>query len=108
MGAGILKKRIDLISTTKTADGLGGFTTVDKTEAASLPAAIWPTSAKEVIQAGAETMAITHRVRIRYRSVMDPAWRIKYGARYLSIVSGPIDPNEGHVWMDLLCKEVAT
>lgn len=103
---GDLNKRIDLIATTKVGDGMGGFTETDITVASSIPAAIWPTSAKDITAMNSTTMIISHRVRIRYRSVLRSSWRLKFGNRYFAIVS-IIDPNEEHKMLDLMCKEAA-
>ena len=103
---GDLNKRIDLIATTKVGDGMGGITETDITVASSIPAAIWPTSAKDITAMNSTTMIISHRVRIRYRSVLRSSWRLKFGNRYFAIVS-IIDPNEEHKMLDLMCKEAA-
>lgn len=102
---GDLNKRITLQQVTRTPDGMGGFNIV-VTDVATVWAAIWPVSANDQIQANATTMVITTKIRIRYRSVMKSAWRIKYGNRYFAIIS-IIDQNERHEWLDLLCKEAA-
>ena len=104
MNIGDLKHRVDIIAQTRVADGMGGFTMTDSTIASSVAAAIWPVSANEIVQAQAPVMIVTHRIRIRYRSVMRASWRIKFGNRYFNIVS-IIDPNMDHRWLDLLCKE---
>ncbi len=103
---GDLNKRIDIIATTKVGDGMGGFSETDTTVASSIPAAIWPTSAKDMTVMNTTTMVISHRVRIRYRSVLRSSWRLKFGGRYFAIVS-IIDPNEEHKFLDLMCKESA-
>ena len=103
---GDLNKRIDLIATTKVGDGMGGLTETDITVASSIPAAIWPTSAKDMTVMNSTTMVISHRVRVRYRSVLRSSWRLKFGNRYFAIVS-IIDPNEEHKFLDLMCKESA-
>jgi len=103
---GDLNKRIDLIATTKVGDGMGGITETDITVASSIPAAIWPTSAKDITAMNSTTMIISHRVRIRYRSVLRSSWRLKFGNRYFAIVS-IIDPNEEHKMLDLMCNEAA-
>jgi len=82
---------------------MGGFTDT-WTDAATIWAAIWPTSAKEIIAANATTMVVSHRIRIRYRSVLQAVWRIKFGNRYFAIVS-IINQNEANEYLDLMCKE---
>ncbi len=105
----VLDKQIDLQAQTKTPDGMGGFTTV---WASVLPAntliwaAIWPVSATEVIAANASSMVVSHRIRIRYRSILKASWRIKFGTRYFAIVS-IINPSEAGKFLDLMVKEAA-
>ena len=106
MQIGSLNKRIDIQAETKISDGMGGYTTSWSTVASSIPAAIWPTSAKDITAMNSTTMIISHRVRIRYRSVLRSSWRLKFGNRYFAIVS-IIDPNEEHKMLDLMCKEAA-
>lgn len=104
--AGELSKTIDIQAPGKTSDGMGGMTTVWTTLAANVYAAIWPVSASEMVQANAASMVLSHRIRIRYRSIFKAAWRLKYGDRYFNIVS-IINPNEANEYLDLMCKEAA-
>jgi len=104
MDSGELKKRVTIQYQTKVADGMGGFTATWN-DLCAIWAAIWPTSANEVVQANAMTMVISHRIRIRYRSVLRPSWRLKYGDKYFAIVS-ILNPNMANEWLDLMCKEV--
>ena len=85
------------------SNGMGGFITSYSTTA-TIFAAIWPVSAAETVQSMQPTMTISHRVRIRYRSVLRASWRIKFGLRYFNIVS-VINPNEKNEMLDLMCKE---
>jgi SPP1 family predicted phage head-tail adaptor len=100
-----LNKRITIEAPTKVPDGGGGFTNTF-TAIATVWAAVWPTSANEITAANATTMVVSHRIRIRWRSVMRSSWRIKFESRYFSIV-GITSPNEAREWLDLLCKEAA-
>ena len=106
MQVGQLNKRITLMYKTSVDDGMGGVTVTDVSVTPDVWAAIWPASAKEIIQANSTAMLITHRVRIRYRSDITGAWKVKYGDRYFAIVA-KVDPEERHEWLDLLCKEAA-
>lgn len=103
--AGELNKRITLRQQTKASDGMGG-TAVTWADVATVWAAIWPVSASEQTQAQSTTMVISHRIRIRYRSVLKASWRIKFGNRYFNIVS-VVNPNEANEFLDLMCKEAA-
>ena len=103
---GDLNKRISLQQQTKAADGRGGFTVTWADAATSIAAAIWPVSANEQIRAQATAMTVTHRIRIRYRSVLKSGWRVSWAGRYFDIVS-IVDQNMAHKYLDLLCKEAA-
>lgn len=105
MNIGDLNKRITIQYPIKTADGMGGWTTTWG-DAATVWAAIWPISASEVVQANAPAMVISHRIRIRYRSVLRASWRIKYGERYFNIVA-IINPNMANKVLDIMAKEAA-
>lgn len=105
MQIGDLNKRIEIQAQTKVSDGMGKFVTSYIT-LATVFCAIWPTSAAEVISANSISMIVTHRVRIRYRSVMKSSYRVKFADRYFAIVS-IIDQNMKHEWLDLMCKEAA-
>ena len=105
MSIGDLNKRLTLQHQTKTSDGMGGWVSV-WTDAATVWGAIWPTSAQDTIQANATVMVVTHRIRIRYRSVLKTSWRVSWAGRYFTIVS-IIDPSMDHKFLDLLCKEAA-
>ena len=106
MPIGDLNKLIDIIATTKVSDGMGGFTETDSTIASDVFAAVWPISATETIQSLQPGMVISHRIRIRYRSVLKASWRIKFGHRYFAIVS-ILNPNEKNEYLDLMVKEAA-
>ena len=106
MPIGDLNKLISIIGTTRVSDGMGGFTQTDSTIASDIWAAIWPVSASEQVQAMSTTMTISHRIRIRYRSVLRPSWRLKFGEKFYNIIS-IINPNMKNEYLDILAKEVA-
>jgi SPP1 family predicted phage head-tail adaptor len=105
MRIGDLTKRIDLEAPTKASDGMGSYDETWTTIATSVAAAIWSYSGKEMVQSMQTTGEVTHRIRIRYRSVLRTSWRVKFGNRYFSIVSPPIDFDMEHKYLELLCKE---
>jgi SPP1 family predicted phage head-tail adaptor len=107
MRVGSLNKRIDIQAPTKVSDGMGSYTQTWTTVMSSIAAAIWPVSGKETVQNMQNVGTVTHKIRIRYRSVLRPTWRVKFGNRYFAIVAPPIDPNMEHRWLDLMCKEAA-
>ena len=106
MQIGSLNKLISIIGTTRVSDGMGSFTLTDSTIASNVFAAIWPITGSEQIQSMQTDMVISHRIRIRYRGVFRPDWRIKFGNRYFNVVS-ITNPNERNEWLDVYCKEAA-
>jgi SPP1 family predicted phage head-tail adaptor len=105
MRIGDLKHRVTLQYQTRVADGMGGWT-ISWVDSGTVYAAIWPVSASEIIQAQAPTMVVTHRIRIRYRSVLKAGWRVSWSGRYFNIVS-IVDVNMNHRTLDLMVKEAA-
>ena len=103
MEAGTLNKRITIQYETKVGDDMGGFT-VSWVDAMTVWAALWPLSATESVKSMQTSMVVSHRVRIRYLSVLRPSWRLKFGDRYFNIVS-IINPNEKNEYLDILAKE---
>lgn len=106
MQIGSMNNRIAIQAYTSVADGMGGFTNTYATWK-TVWSAIWPTSARDVIQGNAPTMAVSHRIRIRYLSGLTTKHRVLFGTRYFAIVS-IINPSEKGEWLDLLCNEVTT
>ena len=103
MRSGDLNKRVELQAPTLTPDGMGGFSASYST-VATVYCAIWPVSSTDVIAANSTSLVITHRLRIRYRSVLKTSWRVSWAGRYFAIVS-IIDPSMEHKWLDLMTKE---
>lgn len=101
------KKRITLQSETKTADGMGGFTSAWKDEAT-----VWAKKtthrSDEAIQAMQITGIAIHNFRIRYREDIKSSWRIKEDDKYMNIVGPPIEIwGIGSRWLDITAKETA-
>lgn len=105
MPIGDLNKRIELQSITYTDSAMSKDAVKTYSTEATVWAAIWPMSAKEQIQSMQNTMEISHRIRIRYRSDILPSWRIKFGSRYFNIIS-IVNPNERNEWQDIIAKEI--
>ena len=103
MKTGDLNRRVTFQYPTKATDSMGGFTTT-WVDALTTWAALWPKSAKKQIEAMQPHLDVTHQIRIRYKSVLKPSWRVKYRDRYFSIVS-IINPEMRNEMLDLLCKE---
>lgn len=103
MRIGNLRNRVELQKFTRAPNGMGGFTNTYSTHE-TIWAAIWPLSANERIQADQNNMLITHRIRLRFRYLLNPQWRIKYGDKYYSIRS-IINKDTKNKILDLLCEE---
>lgn len=107
--AGSMNERITLEYIARTSDGMGGFNET-WTEDSTVWCEIKDTAAREMIQAMATTMVVSHRIRIRYKSDVTNAWRVKYmlegTAKYFAIV-GIQNQRRGNEFMWLLCKEAS-
>lgn len=103
MEAGTLNKRVVIQAPTRVADGMGNFTETWG-EIATVWMALWPLSATETVNSMQTGMTISHRGRMRYRSVMRPFWRLKFGEKFYNIVS-IINPNMKNEYLDILAKE---
>jgi len=100
---GKLNKRISMQQATNVADGMGGQTQ-SWADTPQVWAAIWPVSGREQVKNMATQGTISHQIRIRYRSGITPAWRVRFGTRYFNIVS-IVNPEEKNEFLDLICKE---
>lgn len=104
MRSGSLDKLINIESLTVTTDGMGASVESWATYKSNVWAAIWPVSAKEIIQSGKVEAEITHRIRTRYVDGVTSAMRIKYGSTYFKIIS-VINPGTENRMFDILALE---
>jgi len=110
MRAGSLRNSIDIQEATDTSDGMGGVTKVWAaiTDGAGVRASIWPLRATERLEAMKLELTVTHRIRIRYRTGITAAMRIKFndpaGARYFNIRS-IINNDERGIMLEFLAEE---
>jgi len=70
----------------------------------AVPASIWSTSSKEVLESAKIELQVTHKIRIRYRSGITSKDRIIFGSRIFKIVS-LINFEERNKTLDMLCIE---
>ena len=72
-------------------------------------AAIEPISSREYFLASQVRADITHRVTVRYRPGIKANWRIVWRdggtERILNLLGPPIDREERHAWLELMCGE---
>ena len=97
-----LNRRITLQYQTKVSNGMGSFT-VSWADAATVWAKAWTVSSAEGLGGMQTTMTRIQKFLIRFRSVLKPSWRVKWGERYFNIVS--IDPDETNSFLFLTVKE---
>jgi len=105
--AGFLRHRVDVQEQTDTPDGMGGFTTswASVSGMGSVPAAIWPLSSKEQLDAMKLESVITNKIRIRYRSGITSKNRMVFGSRIFNIKGAPINADEKNKTLDFLVTE---
>jgi len=103
MRAGKLRHRVTIESPYQTRDNIGG-TEQAWTNMASRWASIQPLQGRELWEAQAVDARITMRVRFRYLANVTPACRIKFGTRYLNIVS-VLNRDERNIELECLCRE---
>ncbi len=107
MRAATLRHRVVLQSAAATADS-GGGGAATWSDDATLWASIEPIKGAERLTAQQLESRLTHRVRLRHRSGVTTAMRLKFGARIFNI-RAVINPDERNRLLELLCEEgVAT
>ena len=107
MRAGTLRHRIAIQIETETPDGLGGFvlTWSDVSGLSSVPAAIWPLSSRESLDAMKLESVVSSKIRIRYTSGVTSKNRILFGTRIFNIQGNPINYEERNKYLDLMVSE---
>ena len=103
MKAGELRHRITIQQKTVTQD-TAGVITETWADLVTVWAAIEPLTGREKFLAQQVYTDMTTRVRIRYRSGIDPAMRLKYNSRIFEI-NVVVNPEERNRELELLCTE---
>jgi len=103
MNAGELRQRLELQAPINSTNDMLEVIQTFATQA-TVWGAVEPLSGNLLFTAQQADSEVQGRVRIRYRSDIQPTWRIKYGNRYLQILS-IINPNERNRELYLLYKE---
>jgi SPP1 family predicted phage head-tail adaptor len=96
---------VNLQAFTEQVDAYGGRVKAWTTYA-TVWAAIEPLSGKELLAAEGLVAEASVRVKIRYRSGVDPGDRVIFGSRTLDI-NAVVNRDERNVDLELLCKEAA-
>lgn len=106
---GELVHLVDLEGVTLQDDGMGGHTTEGDWDTIPDGEGVWarvrPLRGTERLRAMQTHADVTHEVVIRYRSDVTEELRVIHEGRALNVVSPPIDPDEAHEWLQLLCTE---
>jgi len=74
-------------------------------DVATVWGAVEPLRGREYFAAQQVQAEVTTRIRIRYRRGIRPEMRVLYDGRLFNILS-VIDPEERHVELQLMCREV--
>ena len=106
MNPGKLRHRVTLQEYKEVVDQYG--TPIDQgwQDIATVWASVEPIQGREYIQLQNTQSELTTRIRIRYRPGIKAAMRVLYNDRIFEIVGPPIDPEERHLELQLMCKEV--
>jgi len=100
---GDFRHRITFQKQVKTADDYKGHTIIWQ-DVVIVWAQVDPLSGREYFYAHQIKNAVSHRVRIRYRTDVSEEMRIKHGDRYFSIES-MIDMKERREFLEIVCQE---
>lgn len=103
INAGDLRERITLQSPPVGRNAVGGRSG-DWVDEATVWAAAWPVSAREMLAGGQITSEVSVRFRIRYRAGVLPSWRVVWRGVAYAIVGDPIDVQGRQVALDLMCS----
>jgi SPP1 family predicted phage head-tail adaptor len=94
---------LTLEQVTRTPDG-GGGASESWSSIATVWATITPTGGAESIDADALAGRLSHEIVFRYRPGVEPAMRLRYGARLFEIAA-VIDVDERKRWLKCVCME---
>lgn len=104
MAAGRFRHRITLQELV-TGQDEAGQPVQEWQDVATVWAAVEPLRGREYWAAAQVQSEVTTRIRIRYRSGIRPDMRVLYGGRVFN-VTAVIDPEERHMELQLMCREV--
>ena len=100
---GDFRHRVIFQKEVKVPDGYKGHA-VTWQDVITVWASVDPLSGREYFYAHQIKNAISHRIRIRYRTDVNEAMRIRHGDRYFSIES-MIDMGERREFLEIRCQE---
>lgn len=102
-GAGELNQRIRLERPIKVENSRGELVKVNWELVITVWAKAMPLRGREFFAASAEQAEITTKFRIRYRTGIQPTWRVVWKGEPYDIASPPIEVGGGREWIELMC-----
>lgn len=105
MRAARLRHRVTIQQPVVAVNGYGERITTWST-VATVWAAVEPLRGREFFDAEQVQAEISHRVIMRYRAGMESTMRLLHEGRVLHITAPPIDVDERHRELQLMCREM--
>ena len=105
MNIGALRHQLTIKAINTTEDSYGEVTEDPTTTECTVWGSIEPLSGRELLLAQQIQATVTHRVRIRYHSGLDPSMQIVFGTRTFDILS-IINLEERNRELEIMCREV--
>lgn len=102
---GRLRHQVILKTERRIEDGSGGYIAAEPVVFARAWAEIRPLTARERIQSMQTTADVSHEVTMRYIPGVTAAMLVEHEGRTFEIAAQPIDPEERHELLKLLCRE---
>ena len=103
MRAGSLRHKITFQQLT-VANDTWGHSAETWTDQVTTYASMWTLRGTERMESLKLDNEITHKIRVRYKRDLHPKMRIKFGERYLNILS-MVDPDERHIYYEIMASE---
>lgn len=105
MRAGRLRHRVTIQQKVEAVNGFGERI-VSWSTVANVSAGVEPLRGREFFDAEQVQAEISHRVIMRYRPGINSTMRLLYKGRVLHIQAPPIDVDERHRELQLMCREM--
>lgn len=99
-------KRITIQQQSTTQDDYGQPLDTWTDVAANIYASIEPLTGRDFFAAKQINSEITTRITINYRNDILPKMRVVYGSKIYDIIAPPIDFEERHIEIHLMCREL--
>jgi len=104
MDPGKLRHKVTIQQPSATKDGYGALVE-NWSDVKTVNASVEPLSGRELFAAQQVHSETTTRIKMRYRAGITSKMRVVYGTRIYDILA-PIDPEERHRYLLLMCREL--